>query len=155
LGKFHIYLYRWDTSFEIFSVGGGITRGPDISHMALQTSRTMFRKVLNLNRIDRNELPVAKYLQQNEYVYCIYEYFLFAASTVKETWAKTEELLFQQGSVHTELNQKDLWHFALRQTVNGIKGKTLTEELLETTGNLPVVHTLALHGGYSRSKCSK
>jgi hypothetical protein len=50
LGKFHIYLYRWDTSFEMFSVGGGITRGPDISHMALQTSRTMFRTVLNLNR---------------------------------------------------------------------------------------------------------
>jgi hypothetical protein len=74
---------------------------------------------------------------------------------VKEKWAKTEELLFQQGSVHTELNQKDLWHFALRQTVNGIKGQTLTEELLETTGNLPGVHTLALHGGYSRNKRSK
>jgi hypothetical protein len=51
----------------MFSVGGGITRGPDVSHMALQTSRTMFRTVLNLNRklnpIDGNELPVAKYLQ--------------------------------------------------------------------------------------------
>jgi hypothetical protein len=33
--------------------------------------------------------------------------------------------------VYIQLNQKALWHFALRQTVNGIK--TLTEELLETT----------------------
>jgi hypothetical protein len=66
MGKFHIYLYRWDTSFHMSSVGGGITRGPNISHMASQTSRTMFRTVLNPNRklnpTDRNELPVAKYL---------------------------------------------------------------------------------------------
>jgi hypothetical protein len=35
--------------------------------------------------------------------------------------------------VYTQLNQKVLRHFALRQTVNGIKGSTLTEELLKTT----------------------
>jgi hypothetical protein len=34
---------------------------------------------------------------------------------------------------YIELNQKVLWQFALRQMVNGIKGKTLTEELLEPT----------------------
>jgi hypothetical protein len=37
-----------------------------------------------------------------------------------------------EGSV---LNQKVLWHLALRQTVNGTKGKTPREELLETAAS--------------------
>jgi hypothetical protein len=35
--------------------------------------------------------------------------------------------------VSIQLNQKVLLHLGLQQTVNGIKGKTPTEELLETT----------------------
>jgi hypothetical protein len=34
--------------------------------------------------------------------------------------------------VYRQPNPKVLWHLTLRQTVNGIKGKIPTEELLET-----------------------